>query len=98
MLTGKQRSYLKSIANRTKPIMQIGKAGITDSFLQQLELALESREIVKINILENSDLNTKEAASTVAEAVDGEFVQAIGNKIVIYKESKNNKKIELPKS
>ncbi|ABW19289.1 ribosome assembly RNA-binding protein YhbY [Alkaliphilus oremlandii] len=97
MLTGKQRSYLKSIANGLKPITQIGKSGITDAFLEQLDLALNSREIVKVTILETSLLETKETANEVAQKVRAEFVQAIGNKFVIYRKNHENPKIELPK-
>ena len=97
MLTGKQRSYLKSIANTLKPITQIGKEGVTDSFISQLSDALEAREIVKVSILENSGLETKETASLVAKAARAEFVQAIGFKFTIYRKSINNPKIELPK-
>ncbi|SCY17502.1 YhbY family RNA-binding protein [Alkaliphilus peptidifermentans] len=98
MLTGKQRSYLKGIANSEKPITQIGKSGVTDSFLEQLDLALEAREIVKISILESSLLDAKDTANEVAEQLDAEFVQAIGNKFVIYRKSTKNPKIQLPKS
>ena len=97
MLTGKQRSYLKSMANGIKPITQIGKAGLTDAFLEQLDLALDAREIVKITILETSLLDTKETANEVAQRVRAEFVQAIGNKFVIYRKNHDNPKIELPK-
>lgn len=97
MLTGKQRSYLKSLANGIKPITQIGKAGLTDAFLEQLEMALDSREIVKVTILEASALDTKETANEVTQAVRAEFVQAIGNKFVIYRKNHKDPKIELPK-
>ncbi|AKL95109.1 putative RNA-binding protein [Clostridium aceticum] len=98
MLTGKQRSYLKGMAHDIKPITQIGKYGISDSFLTQLDDALEVREIVKVNILESSLLDTKETANEVAKTLEAEFVQAIGNKFTIYRPSKNNPKIQLPKS
>lgn len=98
MLTGKQRSYLKGLANNIKPITQIGKSGITESFISQLEDALEARELVKINILENNELDSKKAASEIADITNSEFVQSIGNKIVLYRESKENPKIQLPKS
>lgn len=97
MLKGKQRSYLKKLAHDIDPIFQIGKAGINDSFIEQLKNALEAREIVKITVLDNSDLDTKEAASEVAQKAEAEFVQAIGKKFVVYKESEENKKIKLPK-
>ncbi len=98
MLKGKQRSYLKKLAHDIDPIFQIGKSGINESFIEQLKNALEARELVKITVLDNSDLDTKEAASEVAEKSEAEFVQAIGKKFVIYKESEENKKIKLPKA
>ncbi|WP_077368053.1 ribosome assembly RNA-binding protein YhbY [Anaerosalibacter sp. Marseille-P3206] len=96
MLTGKQRSYLKSIANGIDPIFQIGKNGINDNFIKQVDDALEAREIIKVNVLNNSFLNAKDAANEVAELTNSEFVQSIGNKFVLYRESKDKKKIELP--
>jgi RNA-binding protein len=96
LLTGKQRSYLKGIANNIDPIFQIGKNGITENFIKQVEEALEAREIIKIKVLNNSLLEAKEVASTLAEETNAEFVQSIGNKFVLYRESKENKKISLP--
>lgn len=96
MLTGKQRSFLKSIANTMDPIFQIGKNGITDNFIKQVDDALEKREIIKIKVLNNSLLDAKEVASILAEKTNAEFVQSIGNKFVLYRESKKNKKIILP--
>jgi len=97
MLKGKQRSYLKAMANKTKSITQIGKEGVTEAFLRQLEGALEAREIVKVTVLENSGLDAKQTANEVAEAVRGEFVQSIGSKFTIYKKNIDNPKIDLPK-
>ncbi len=95
MLTGKQRSYLKSMANTIDPIFQVGKNGITENFIKQVEDALEARELVKIKVLNNSLLDATEVANEIADEIDAEFVQSIGNKFVLYKESKDNKKIEL---
>lgn len=98
MITGKQRSYLKSLANTMKPITQIGKDGVSEAFLSQLDDALEAREIVKVSILENSGLETKETANEVARKLNAEFVQAIGFKFTVYRESKKKPVIELPKA
>ncbi|MBM7615830.1 YhbY family RNA-binding protein [Alkaliphilus hydrothermalis] len=97
MLTGKQRSFLRGLANKEKPITQIGKAGLTVSFLEQLDLALESRELVKVTILETALLDTKDTANEAAELLKAEYVQAIGNKFVLFRRSKNNPRIELPR-
>lgn len=97
MLTGKQRSYLKGIANTIDPIFQLGKNGITENFIKQIDDALEAREIVKVNVLKNCLLDPTEVASELAEELSAEFVQSIGRKFVLYRESVENKKIELPK-
>ena len=90
MITTKERAILKGIAVNLSPIMQIGKEGLTDNVLNQIDEMLFNREIIKINILKNCDFNAKEAISIICEKINCEPVQAIGNKIVIYKHS--NKK------
>ena len=95
MLTGKQRSYLKSMANGIDSIMQIGKGGITENVIKQIDDALTARELIKISVLNNSMLEAKETANEIAEAVRAEYVQSIGNKFVLYRQSKE-KIIELP--
>jgi len=96
LLTGKQRAYLKSMANTMEPAFQLGKNGLTDNFLKQIEDYLEANEIVKVKVLKNSLLDAADMASEIAEAIGAEFVQSLGNKFVLYKESKNNKRIQLP--
>lgn len=96
MLNGKKRSYLRSIANTTKPTTQIGKEGITREFLDQLEDQLRAREIVKVNILETAAIDAKEAANAICEEIRAEYVQAIGNKFTIYKKNTESPKIIFP--
>ncbi|EGY79606.1 MAG: ribosome assembly RNA-binding protein YhbY [Peptoniphilus sp.] len=95
MLTGKQRSYLKSIANTLNPLIQVGKGGIGDGVLSQIDKSLEDHELVKITVLKNSPVEAREIVEEILDATNAEFVQQIGNKLTIYRESKENKKIEL---
>lgn len=97
MITSKQRSYLKSLAHELNPTVYIGKQGLTDNIIKELEVGLYTRELVKVKIQEGCELNPKEVASQMVDLLGAEFVQAIGRKFVIYKESKDNKQIELPK-
>lgn len=97
MITGKQRSYLKGIANNIDPIFQLGKNGLTDNFVRQVDDALKAREIVKINVLKNSVLDPTEVGSQLAEALNAEFVQSIGRKFVLYRQSEDKPEIVLPK-
>ena len=96
LLTGKQRSFLKGLANNIEPIFQLGKNGLSENFIRQVDDALEARELVKINVLKNSIEDTTEVASRLSEELNAEFVQSIGRRFVIYRESIENKKIELP--
>ena len=97
MITSKQRKYLKGLAHKIEPVLQIGKSGITENVLKQMEEALEARELVKVKVLNNSLLDANEVANEVSETLRAEFVQSIGNKFTIYRESEDKKRIELPK-
>lgn len=96
-MTSKQRSYLKGLAMNLDAILQIGKAGLTPEFTQGVKEALAARELIKISVLKNCMEEPKVIAATLAERVHAQVVQVIGKKIVLYQESKENKKIELPK-
>ena len=96
LLSGKQRSYLKGLANNIDPIFQLGKSGLTDNFVKQIDGALETRELLKVNVLKSCDLDPTEVANYLINELSAEFVQSIGRRFVIYRESKENKKIELP--
>ncbi len=95
MLTGKQRSYLKKLAHDLEPTVYIGKSGLTENIKKELEIGFESRELVKVKIQEGCELKAKEVANELADELSAEFVQAIGRKFTLYRESKDNKKIEL---
>ncbi|MEG2074424.1 MAG: ribosome assembly RNA-binding protein YhbY [Angelakisella sp.] len=90
MLTSKQRSKLKSIANTTESILQIGKGGVGGQLITQVDDALEARELVKLHILETAPEGSKEVAEQLADATRSEVVQIIGKRIVLYR--KNLKK------
>jgi RNA-binding protein len=95
-MTSKQRSYLKGLAMTMDPIFQFGKSSLTPENTKAIAEALEARELIKINVLQNCSDDPNEIAQTVAERTRSQVVQVIGKKIVLYKESKTKKKIELP--
>lgn len=96
-MTTKQRAYLKGLAMTMDPIYQIGKSALTPEITQGVAEALEARELIKINVLKNCVEDINIIAQTLAERTRSEVVQVIGRKIVLYKESKDKKKIVLPK-
>ena len=95
-MTSKQRAYLKSLAMKMDPIMQIGKATVTPELTNSVEQALEARELIKISVLKNCVADPTDIAALLAERTRAEVVQVIGKKIVLYRESKTKKKIDLP--
>lgn len=96
-MTSKQRAYLKSLASTIDPIFQVGKGSLTPELTEAIGEAFNTRELIKIAVLKNCFDDPKEIAAMVAERTHAQVVHVIGKKIVLYKESKDNKKIELPK-
>ncbi len=96
-MTSKQRSYLKGLAMKMDPIFQIGKSSLTPEFTMGIEEALAARELIKITVLKNCEDEPAAVAAMLAERTHSQVVQVIGRKIVLYRESKDMKKIELPK-
>lgn len=95
-LTGKQKRFLRSKAHHLTPIFQVGKDGVNDNMVKQVGEALEKRELIKISVLQNCMEDKDDVASALAKGADAAIVQIIGNTIVLYKESIENKVIELP--
>ncbi|GIP25061.1 putative RNA-binding protein YqeI [Paenibacillus sp. J23TS9] len=96
MLTGKQKRYLRSLAHHLDPIFQVGKGGTNDQLVRHINDAIEKRELMKISILNNCLDDKNEIAEELAEKSKAELVQIIGSTIILYKESKDYKQIELP--
>ena len=95
-MTSKQRAYLKGLSMTMDPILQFGKNSLTPENTAAIAEALEARELIKISVLNNCADDPREIAQMVAERTRSQVVQVIGKKIVLYKESKDNKKIILP--
>ncbi|WP_010678202.1 ribosome assembly RNA-binding protein YhbY [Bacillus timonensis] len=98
MLTGKQKRFLRSKAHHLDPIFQVGKGGVNENMIKQISDALEARELLKVSILQNCEDDRDTVAEELTKGAKAELVQIIGNTIVLYKESKENKQLELPKN
>ena len=85
MLTSKQRAALRSCANRIDAIFQVGKGGIGDTLIKQVDDALTARELIKLKVLENCEYTAREAAEMLAGETNSEPVQVIGNKLVLFR-------------
>ncbi|MDF2038697.1 ribosome assembly RNA-binding protein YhbY [Cytobacillus oceanisediminis] len=96
MLTGKQKRFLRSKAHHLNPIFQVGKGGVNENMIKQVGEALEVRELLKVSILQNCEEDRDTVAQQLSKGAKADVVQIIGNIIVLYKESKENKQIDLP--
>lgn len=97
MLNSKQRAYLRSMSQQLDTIFQVGKSGISDEMCLQISNALEARELIKLRVLENSGFTARDAAEIIASKVSADVVGCVGTRFVLYRESENKKKIELPR-
>ena len=95
-MTSKQRAYLKGLAMNIEPVFQIGKSGLTPEVTEAVSETFNTRELVKLAVLKNCMEDPRTMASVLAERTKSQVVQVIGKKIVLYKESKDHKKINLP--
>ena len=95
-MTSKQRAYLRGLANPMEPILHVGKDGVNENMIKQLDDALEARELIKGTVLQNCPLSAREAIAALCEGVQAEPVQCIGNRFVIYRARKEDPKIVLP--
>lgn len=95
-MTSKQRAYLRGLANSLEAIFQIGKSGLSDNLMKQLDDALEARELIKITVLETAPESVKALADEIAEKTNSTLVQTVGSKITLYRPKKKNSKIVLP--
>ena len=77
--------------------VEIGKSGVGEQLIRQVNEALEARELIKLTVLETSPMKARECADEVAKATESDVVQVIGSKFILYKQSKDNKQIVLVK-
>lgn len=97
-MTSKQRAYLKSLAQTTESLFQIGKSNLTPEITAAIEEAFNTHELIKITVLKNSSDDVNQMARAIADRTKSELVQVIGRKIVLYKPDKDNPQIVLPKA
>lgn len=97
MLNSRQRAQLRAMANDMETILQVGKGGINENTVKQVNDALEARELIKLRILETCPSTVRETADELSKLCECDVVQVIGTRFILYKESKNNKVIKLVK-
>lgn len=88
MITSKERASWRAKANSLEPVIQLGKEGISENLISQIDDTLDARELIKIRVhLETAPKKPKELAGELAEALQAEVIQVIGGIIVLYREA-----------
>lgn len=95
MLNSKQRALLRGIASNYETIFQIGKGGISETLISQVDDALRKRELIKLRVLDNSMYTAREAAEEIASKTGSEVVQVIGSRFVIFKRNPKEPVIDI---
>jgi RNA-binding protein len=96
-LNPRQRQYLKGLAHSLKPVLHIGKEGVTEYVLGSIEAALNSRELLKLKVLDGAPEGADESGQKIASTLEGvELVQVIGKTVVLYRPHPEKPKIKLP--
>ena len=95
MLTSKQKSYLRSLAQTEPALFQIGKEGLSDNLLSGISDYLKANELVKVSVLKSCDTSINEIEIDVCSTCKCELVQCIGRTLIFYRRSKEHK-IVLP--
>ena len=86
-LTKKQVKQLRGLATKLNPLIQVGKNDLSENAIKQADETIEKRELIKCSVLDGSGLTAKEAGEGLAEELNAELVQVIGNRFVLYRRS-----------
>ena len=95
MLNSKQRALLRGIASNYETIFQIGKGGISETLISQVDDALRKRELIKLRVLDNSMYTAREAEEEIASKTGADVVQVIGSRFVLFKRNHKEPVIEI---
>jgi RNA-binding protein len=99
-LKAKQKKYLKKLSQKDITTLQIGKEGINPQLINHINEVLESKELIKIKILDTDIYPLKETVEEVIQKTNSDIIRTIGKTFIIYRESselEDDEKINLPK-
>lgn len=98
-LTSRQRAHIRKLAHPLKPVVRIGAEGLTPAVLSSIEEAFNTREILKVKLLEAAPIDVRGAAQSVADGIAGaEVAQTVGRTIVLYRRHPERPEVRLPKA
>ncbi len=97
MLNKGQKKYLRSLAHDSKPIIWIGQHGLTGNVLEELDIALNHHELVKIKVRVGEREEREKVCDAICEKMHAELIKKIGNTATVFRRNKEEPVIKLPK-
>lgn len=97
-LTGKHKSYLRSLAHPLKPVVQIGHQGLTAGVLSALDVALERHELIKVKVAGDAEVDAEQLGPQIEKRTGCRVAQIIGHTLVLYRRRQQDPKIALPRA
>lgn len=96
-INARQRAFLRSMAHGLKPVIQVGAGGVTEAVVQSVAEAFNSRELLKVKVLQAAPMSAREAGDVLAATLPGVHIaQTIGRTVVLYRRHPERPEIQLP--
>ena len=95
-LTGKQKSFLRSMGVTLEPVVNVGQEGVTPTVVESAKEVIKKRELIKVRVQKNAPGEPKDVLNMLTERVDADLVQVIGRNGLLFKRNFEKPKIELP--
>jgi RNA-binding protein len=86
-ISSKQRAELRAEAHHLQAAVHVGQHGLTPALLQSLDDALRTRELVKVQLGRQTELDARDAARELATALGADIVQVIGKTTTLFREN-----------
>ncbi len=90
-LTGKQTRHLRALGHHLKPVVMIGRGGLTETLFASVEEALTAHELIKVKLQEGCDLDRQEVATALSERTASAVAQVLGKTILLYRRGEDRK-------
>lgn len=97
-LTPKQKKYLTGLAHSLKPMVQVGRNGVSDAIIKEIHRSLKDHELIKVKVSSEDQEQFQAAVSLITDQLDAVLVKKIGHSIILYRESDTDPQINLPKA
>jgi RNA-binding protein len=98
VLNGKQRRYLRALAHDKKPVVQLGKEGLTPSVIGAIDAGLETHELIKVKAVSGFDDDLEEVGQRIEQETRSTLCNVVGRTLLLYRRRAKNPKIVIPKA